>query len=666
MNRTMNRKIKYTVYSVIFLLAVSLTSCNEYLDREPLSNVTPNEYLWNEADLAAYTINRYNFPTHGGWGPGTFSYDNHTDNQVTTGYSNIWVPGEYRVPQSGGSWNFSTIRECNYFFETVLPRWQAGEISGNSGNVDHYIGEMYFLRAYEYFNKVQAFGDFPIVKRTLTDQMDELVLASERRPRNEVAHFIISDLDSAIMLLSESAPYGKNRISKPVAMLFKSRVALYEATWLKYHKGTAQVPGGPGWPGDAATVSGFNIDVEIDHFLAQAMEASDAVADAVALVSNTKDNGYDSSANPYAAMFADVDMNGYSEVLLWRAYDPSQGISHNVNHYVNQNGGNTGYTRGFVDNFVMSNGLPIYDAGSGYAGDDSTQMVKIDRDNRLQLFLKTPGDLRYNDKVNVDGTPIIEGYPDIIGINETRYVTGYAVKKGLSYSAKESEGSNGSIGSIVFRAAEAYLNYIEASYLKEGNINAKADQYWRAIRERAGVDPDYTRTVEATVMSEEAQNDLGAYSTGQLLADKTLYNIRRERRCELIAEGMRMFDLKRWRALDQLKTNPHIVEGFKLWGPMEDWFVDEDGNTRLIEPGTPDQTANVSGSSESEYLRPYRINLSSSNLVRDGYRWTAAHYLEPIALQHFIITAESSSDLTSSAIYQNPGWPLEANSGAID
>ncbi len=663
----MNRKTTYSIYAVILLLAVAFTSCNEYLDREPLSNVTPNDYLWHEADLAAYTINRYNFPTHGGWGPGTFSRDNHTDNQVTSEYNNRWVPGEYRVPQSGGSWGFSNIRQYNYFLETVLPRWKAGEIGGNADNVKHYIGEMYFLRAYEYFNKVQAFGDFPIVKNTLTDQIEELVLASKRRPRNEVARFIISDLDSAIVLLKENSPYGTNRISKNAALLFKSRVALHEATWLKYHKGTAQVPGGAGWPGNGKVDDfSINIDSEIDYFLGEAMEAAETVADNVPLVENTMDDGYNSSENPYAAMFANEDMSGYSEVLLWRAYDPSQGINHNVNHYINQNGGNTGYTRGFVDNFLMSNGLPIYAAQSGFAGDDSIQMVKTDRDNRLQLFMKSPGDLRYTDKTNVDGTPVVEGYPDILGISEVRYVTGYAIKKGFSYLAAQSEGSAGSIGSIVFRATEAYLNYIEASYLKEGHINGKADQYWKAIRARAGVNTDYNITVNATEMTEEAKNDFAAYSAVQLLSDKTLYNIRRERRCELMAEGMRMFDLKRWRALDQLKTNPYIVEGFKLWGPMKDWYNDEDGVSRLIGAGTPDQTPNVSSADDSQYIRPYRINLNNSNLVRDGYRWTAAHYLEPIAIQHFIITAENSSDLSTSVIYQNPGWPLEANSGALD
>ena len=327
--------------------------------------------------------------------------------------------------------------------------------------------------------------------------------------------------------------------------------------------------------------------------------------------------------------------------------------------------GNNGYTRGLVDNFLMSNGLPIYAAGSGYQGDDYIKSVKVNRDNRLQLFMKAPDELRLIDKTNADGTPILIGHPDIIGLQETRDVTGYSVKKGFSYLYSQSEGSLGATGSIVFRAAEAYLNYIEASYLKEKMINAKADQYWKAICERAGVNPDYNATISATNMNEEAKNDFAAYSAGQLLSDATLYNIRRERRDELIAEGMRYTDLKRWRALDQLKTDPYIIEGFKIWGPMQNWYVDEDGKSLLIQAETAGKTANVSKKTESPYLRPYRINLSASNLVKDGYKWAYAHYLDPIAIQHFLITSPNG-DVSSSVIYQNPGWPMEANVGALE
>ncbi|UOG77366.1 RagB/SusD family nutrient uptake outer membrane protein (plasmid) [Hymenobacter tibetensis] len=652
--------------AVVLLATWGLAGCNDFLDREPLSDITPDKYFTNETDLATYTVARYSmFPTHSNnFDVGTFGIDNHTDNQATSGFNNRWVPGELRVPQSGGSWDFSRIREMNYYLQTVVPRWKEGRITGSAPNVGHYVGEGYFLRAYEYFNRVQALGDFPILRTALADERENLIEASKRRPRNEVARFIIADLDSAISLLQTAPPSGKNRISKNAALLFKSRVALHEATWLTYHRNTAHVPGGPGWPG-AGKIDGFtiNLDAEVDYFLTQAMEAAKLAADAVPLVSNLREDGYNSSANPYFAMFSDQNMEKYSEVLMWRQYDPTfVGINNNVNHYLNQNGGNTGYTRGLVDNFLMKNGLPIYATGSGYKGDDDLRAVKQERDNRLQLFMKAPGELRLTDRTNGDGSPLLSGNPDIVGLQETRDVTGYSVKKGLSYQFAQTVGNVGTTGSIVFRGTEAYLNYIEASYLKEKTINATADRYWRAIRERAGVNPDYTVTVAATVIEQEAKNDFAAYSAGRLLTDPILYNIRRERRNELIAEGMRYYDLKRWRAMDQLKATPYIIEGFKIWGPLQAQYA-PNGTSVLIEAGTPGKTANVSKKSESLYLRPYRINLANNNLVREGYRWAFAHYLDPIATQHFLITS-SNGDLNASTIYQNPGWPTEANVGA--
>src|SRR5690606_19607974 len=185
----------------------SLSSCDEYLDRAPLSEVTPDVFLNSEADLSAYTIDAYNFPTHAGFNVGTFGNDNHTDNQAASTAATRWIPGEDRVPQSGGVWNFNSIRNMNYYLETVVPKWKNNDITGNSTNIEHYIGEGYFLRAYEYFNKLQAVGDFSILKRTLTNDRESLPEASKRRPRNEVARFILADLDSAILLMNNS-PIG--------------------------------------------------------------------------------------------------------------------------------------------------------------------------------------------------------------------------------------------------------------------------------------------------------------------------------------------------------------------------------------------------------------------------------------------------------------------------
>ena len=62
---------------------------------------------------------------------------------------------------------------------------------------------------------------------------------------------------------------------------------------------------------------------------------------------------------------------------------------------------------------------------------------------------------------------------------------------------------------------------------------------------------------------------------------------------------------------------------------------------------------------------PYRINTGSGNPVSDGFSWAFAHYLNPIATEHFLITGpEGSTDPSSSIIYQNPGWSTQAGTGA--
>ena len=156
-------------------------------------------------------------------------------------------------------------------------------------------------------------------------------------------------------------------------------------------------------------------------------------------------------------------------------------------------------------------------------------------------------------------------------------------------------------------------------------------------------------------MAKEAENDWGAYSAGQVLTDKTLYNIRRERRCEYLAEGLRYMDLRRWRAMDQLISTPAHLEGMHLWNtPMESWYSD-------LKP-YPEDGANVSSKEQSEYLRPFET-LSSKNGF-NGATWHMAHYLNPIGISHLLLASPTGKDADQSAIYQNPYWPIEADQSA--
>ena len=153
-----------------------------------------------------------------------------------------------------------------------------------------------------------------------------------------------------------------------------------------------------------------------------------------------------------------------------------------------------------------------------------------------------------------------------------------------------------------------------------------------------------------TDMSKEALNGWDAYSHGALV-DATLYNIRRERRCEFIGEGFRYMDLIRWRALDQL--NGYQLEGAKIFGPMKSIFGDN-----LKYDQADEKNNNVSSPSLSDYLRPNQV--TSTNQYYNGLYFYEAHYLDPIAVQHFMITSPDGSTVSQSPIYQNPGWPITA------
>ena len=586
------KKMKYINIAKVLLLSCSLAilpACDDFLDEEPQSEVSPEKYLLNESQLEAY-VNKYyadydnwksDSDDKGGmipsfWGSengSTYKDDNATDNQQGT--NGRYLKDTWTVAQSGGKWNFTNINALNYYLQTVVPRLENGELTGTESNLKHLVGEGYFLRALEYFFRLQRLGDFPIVKTVLPDEQEALTEASKRSPRNEVARFILSDLDQAISLMNNNVK--RTRLSKNAALLLKSRVALFEATWEKYHAGTALVPNGTGWPGAGKDYNaGYqfpsgSIEKEIEFFLTEAMSAASQVADAVQLTENNQiiRDQASKGKNPYYDMFASHDPSGYSEVIMYRGYDLSLNNSHHFNHYL-YSGGNTGYTYQFEQVFLMENGLPVYAAGSGYAGDDYITDTKIDRDWRWRLFMKAPKEAKA-----VDNIATVEYFPEAprLYVSDAKNATstGYIQGKGYSLDYNDQLLGKDQTAFVVYRASEAYLNYIEASYLKNGNIDATADKYWKALRARAGVDTDYQKTINATDMSKEALNGWDAYSHGALV-DATLYNIRRERRCEFIGEGFRYMDLIRWRALDQL--NGYQLEGAKIFGPMKSIFGD--------------------------------------------------------------------------------------------
>lgn len=665
-------KLNKFLYLGVLSTGLLATSCEDFLDRAPITSITPEQYFKQDTELAAYTLNYYTSVLKspaGGFNAGAINWDDETDNMVVGGGNTSYYNHEWLVG-AGQALDFGTIRAINYFLQQAEAKNQEGKISGDPAKIKHYIGEGYFMRASLHFDKLQTYGDFPYVDQVYVDDMAILQEASKRLPRNEVARKIIADLEKAEGMLLSGTAFNKNRIGKELATLMKARVALYEATFLKYHKGTPRVPGEAGWPGAAMAYNSgktFNIDGEISYFLDVAMKASKEIADATTLAENSgvlqperhKYTGW----NEYFEMFSMPDPAPLSEVILWRDFDISLSITSGWLSYILE-GGNNGMTKSYVDAFLMADGLPIY-ASADYQGDETIKQQVAGRDGRLQLFVFNEDMMLYNTEAS-DST---FSAPGMVLMTEHRDLTGFRQRKHFTYDpAQSSKNSMGTDGFVEARGAEAFLIYIEASYLKNGNIDATADAYWKAIRTRAGVDPDYNKTIAATDLSKEP--DWAKYS-GSELVDKTLYNIRRERRCEFIGEGFRWDDLIRWRAFDGLleggEFHGYLPQGVNFWTSMYQHpsYIDHTTGKSLLKeqaPGVGD--ANISSRTFSKYVHPYNT-VEENNKLWDGLKWQKAHYLAPLGVRDLTIT--SPDDKVETALtYQNPYWPTTAAEAAIE
>ena len=667
----LHRKLFAT--GVVATSLLTFTACNDFLELEPPSNVTPEAYFQNDEQLGAYSIARYSdlFTTPSGWGQGNIiNGDAATDNMAATDpNTSRFTKDLWLVPHTqNGGLGFEQIRYCNYFFQQVLPKYESG-FYASYPNAEHYIGEMYFLRAWVYFSRLKTYGDYPIVSEVVSDNKDDLMAHGTRMPRNEVADFILSDLDKAISMLNDKGFLSNNRINKQVALLVKSRVALYEASYEKYHRGTGRVPGDAGWPGFRVHPDySFDVDAHINDLLTQATDAAKQVADNIQLTENTMVLDQNPASpgtgwNPYFEMYASMDLSGVDEVLMWRQYGTASNssalVQHGVPAYIASSGG-IGLLKGYVESFLMANGLPIYAAGSGYQGDVTIDNVKADRDGRLQLFVF--GESNYL-PFTTNNRETIYNFTPVLAPTRTDQmgdVTGYRIRKGESFDWEQNSFGDGKseTAQIVFRGTEALLNYIEAQYMRDGNLDATSQNYWRAIRSRAGVDTDFQKTINATNMSEEAKGDWGAYSKGTLI-DPTMYNIRRERRCEFVGEGFRWDDLVRWCSMDQLVNNPYMPEGVNFWTSMYQTAIYTEMHTEAsYVEGPTDPDANISSREESVYVRPYRK--ASGNPVFDGYTWMNAHYNSPLPVREIQLLSPDES-VDNSVLYQTWGWPTESS-----
>ncbi|MDE7151451.1 MAG: RagB/SusD family nutrient uptake outer membrane protein [Candidatus Amulumruptor sp.] len=682
----MKSYIKSLGFGLFAGVSLMFSSCNDSLDLGPVTQITPDDYYKTPDQLQAYVNNYFNShlvnpfsgaPFHqAAYNSGMNRSDVNTDiclpysGSTTLFADGYWLTSSGKVLQS----YYANIRVWNYFINKVETNLANGDITGGSTDVNHYLGEAYFFRALCYYRALALYGDLPIVTDVLDVDDEAIVEASKRAPRNEVARFIISDLEKAASLMYDRDHWNGQRISREVANLVLSRVALFEATFEKYHKGSGRVPGDSNWPGkDMSYNSGksFDIEGEINFFLDKAMTSAKAAVGNRQLTANNKvlepAYGQLTGWNPYFEMYSQSSLANVEEVLLWKQYSAGLNVKHN-SPFRSIVGDGTGMTRAFVDGFLMTDGLPYY-ASNLYEGDKMLDDVKANRDYRLQLFVWGESTTRYIDPAFGEllaGEPYRYG-PMIEDNTESRNPTGIQARKYVTYDYSQTWHDQilGVNACPVFRIAEAMLNYMEACAEKTGSVDATAQEYWKKLRNRAGVDEDFNKTIAATDLSKEGQ--LSVYS-GTTPVSALIFNIRRERVAETFNEGLRMADLIRWRSFDRMLTQKWIPEGRNFWDEFYDYtYVDEKGQTvkpfeNLSTDGS--SSAMLSGRDCGKYLRPYQVNMTPTNMLRDGLGWTEAYYLYPLGFGD-ITTASPDRLEETSNMYQNINWPTQGGAKAL-
>ena len=105
------------LYKLSFIaLALTATACTDYLEQEPPSSLTPENFYTSEDQVQAVANRFYQdiMPGHGGWDYGTYTTDNNTDVQASRTPSAKFSSNLWRTSQTEDDWSWGNIRNVNY------------------------------------------------------------------------------------------------------------------------------------------------------------------------------------------------------------------------------------------------------------------------------------------------------------------------------------------------------------------------------------------------------------------------------------------------------------------------------------------------------------------------------------------------------------------------
>ena len=359
--------MKKLIYKAIALIvtcgAISCVDLNI-----PPQNVIDNDDIYNEDGIESFMSALYSrMPIEdyksglAGDGDG---YNNWDCTKMTDGNIGIYTNSQFNqfTDPAKGYWTgaYEVIRYANDFISNI-PDY---ERELGKENVERWLGEARFIRAFTYFELAKRYGGVPILDKIQTDMTK---LKVPRNSEEETFDFILKDLEYAIEHLGDKSE-NSGRANKNIAAAFKSRVALYAGSIARY--GTPYTDGGVmlcGIPSEKANA-----------YFKEAWSAAKSVENVYSLYKNGWIEGdLDAQADNFANLFFDEASN---ETIFAKGYYYPNSVHswdaiHSPIHISNQYGSRYNFTLDFVELF---DGLPLNDKGQLKTVDDAGNYIVYD------------------------------------------------------------------------------------------------------------------------------------------------------------------------------------------------------------------------------------------------------------------------------------------------
>ena len=596
----MKNKIKTLLLTgcVSLALGTSLSSCQDYLDKEPDSTVSADDAFANFRNFQGFVEEIYNcipdkekcnYCPSWNWGDDEIfnpEADNRMTHQVDLGNFRAWETTGNWLKRDGSStstnkfdhgiWNHAwyCIRKCNLGLQNIDKF-----VTGSAEEKKLIEGQLYFFRAWWHEELMEYFGGMPYVDTFLGDN------AEQRLPRltyQECADKAAADFRKAADLLPINwdktsaglATQGKNelRINKIMALGYLGKTYLWAASPLM--KNGAQT---------GASKNGKTYDYDQEY----AKKAAEAFGELLSLVESGQTQ-YALAEFKYSDIYnheKSADANScfsdifYTKKQNWKMPGTVEAIFRGPSADFNGSNWNTSKvfgpkvqkvvahdnvihqpTANLVEAYGMANGEPIYLVENGQyvlnpkSGFDPKHPFK-NRDPRF-----------YHDIV-FDGFKYLNGSPGQYAdlqycqlytggnmrpiANASR--TGYFIQKLVPHTCNEVDkdydwGAAFHCYLPYMRLADIYLMYAEACAAfggatgKSSNFGKTAEDAINTLRDRCGA----------------------GHVAPEFVADshKFMDEVRREREVELSFEGFRFCDLQRWLLLTEAPYNQKFSQEF--------------------------------------------------------------------------------------------------------